>query len=216
MVNVPPRSTPQVVLKAVKNVDLQTMDSTVLMASILSGLLSGTVVEFFNHFVVFPRLQKYRRKKVNVTRLHEYLDLFSELIGLYALRIRGHVKVEVDETGAVVRDESGKPQYKEKLYPPDPEIDEIISKMEGVPLEKALAMYHLKIRRLSFRVSDIAHELDPDGELWRAFTDLYAKMKALEVILKSGGIRGTFELLRDATTIRRALRHKINGHLRFV
>jgi len=61
-------------------------------------------------------------------------------------------------------DKSGTLILKETFFEPNPRFSRAIQEMQGTPLESTIDQTIVRIRLMSGKILDLAHELDPSGE----------------------------------------------------
>ncbi|RLG19439.1 hypothetical protein DRN74_06855 [Candidatus Micrarchaeota archaeon] len=183
---------------------------SLLASAIGGGLASGVGAILLDHLWLEPRRRAQEIREKKITDLHSYLDEFAILYALYALRLRGKAEIIRNQDGSFVKDASGKPVYKETLLPPDPSVDQAMMELEGVDLSTAITIQHIIIRKTAARTLHSADDLDSTGGLHRAFQELYAKMREIDLTLKMGGVLAATKLLTEFYELQKELRHKLN------
>jgi hypothetical protein len=159
-------------------------------------------------------------KQVNI--LLEHITQLGQLTELFKFFARYSAKNVRDANGQFIPGEAGKYIQERSILEPEPRFEAAIQALQGTDIKSAIAQKIAALRISSSEVRDIALELDPTGDLEKAFSDLYvATVWRSEIILseKSDGDPNTLflqmvEALKAADEKRQALRARVKHFLK--
>ena len=156
------------------------------------------------------RLLDARGKKAD--RVFDQLDTFADLEDLYRLLANMRSWIVRDENNEMVMNSDGIPKVERRVFEIDPDLEKALSTIEETDnIKGAIANQVVRLHSRQSRSTDLLHDLDPTGQVAKAFGLLYHEtVTALGKALESGEFWNLHRALENAGSHRKVIRAYVN------
>jgi len=185
---------------------------------IITGAIGASIIKLLDLLVDRYRKGQSLREKM-VDRLLEYLDELGEVTQLYSLFGRYSAKVVTDDSGKLLKDESGNWMREVKVFEPDSDLAEAFIALNETDIRGFINQKIITINQKIRGCLDSASELDKSGELRERLNDLYTRttepgriLKNKDVIKPEDAIIVMVNALKNADNFRRELRKEVSRY----